>query len=164
MSLIEHQVPFSIGESVSGSVPDPDAARHFVPYKMMEDFIEQNSDIELIAHIFEAFPDSRRFYVNVPPSAETYEIEKMDFGKNADFTQDDLAPSELRLLMYKIQTKILKCAADRNNADFIDIHESLVRADGFLRDAFTQHDPTHANQDFGDAMLDVILTQVEATR
>lgn len=68
LTMVEHPKPFSVGDSVSGAEP-PDKDRWFIPSAVVSSVLEKkfSKAARTIASLYEAFPESRRLYVNPPP-------------------------------------------------------------------------------------------------
>jgi len=161
LGILENPVPFSIGEKAHGTAPRISQGRHFIPFSLMEDhFSTYGSNLRLIKLLYELFPVATRIYLNPPPPIADFEHIVRNPGIFCDKISLGSSPKELKMQLYRIQTKVLSRIALESNAIFVEPEPELLDAEGFLASPYYNTDPTHGNSAYGKIMLNKMLKLV----
>lgn len=157
LGLIENPDPFSIGDATKGVVPPEIQGRHAIPTAVIKDCFIETMPLSLIPALYQAFPKARRLYLNAPPPMGDWAHIAENPGPFKDMLDLGPAPDALRLRLYDIQTEVFKDVAAATCAEFVEPDAALKDDKGFLAAAYCRSDPTHANNLYGNIMLEKIL-------
>lgn len=165
IGLVEHPDPFSVGEFEQGAVPRGHE-RWFIPYSAMRALFElrMGKHLKSIEPIYALYKGASRLYLNPPPPLANWDHVKNNPGGFKDNIHLGLAPNDLRLQLYKIQTEMLRKYAENQGATFITCPDSVKDEQGFLLAEFCQDDPTHGNQEYGAVMLKEIQSHMAGNK
>jgi len=159
LGLLEHPIPFSIGGSRTGSIPDQQAGRWFVPHSVAQDsFRERLHKVPKIAEaLLSVFPSARPIFLMPPPPISDWE-HLLEFpGVFEDKLHLGPAPDALRLQLYEMECQAFKEFAAALNALVIEAAAETLDDRGFLKMGLYANDPSHANPQYGKIMLDLVL-------
>lgn len=116
----------------------------------------------MAAALYDHFPDARRIYLNAPPPfGDRTHVERHP-GKLGGENPPPVAPDDLRMTLYRMQTDSYRRIAEKLGAAFVTPAPETLDDRGFLASGFYAADPTHGNAAYGKVMLDAILRQAEA--
>jgi len=164
LGIIENPVPFSVGLGDGGVVPKGSDDRQFIPSSVMEDMFRNYFDDHLVGELYGAFPSAKRLYLNPPPPIPDFEHIRKNPGIFRDSLHLGSAPNDLRLALYQFQSKVIADVARQNEAIFVEPEQSLLDEDGFLAEQFFSNDPTHGNVEYGQVMLDKLMSAAEVAQ
>lgn len=160
LGLIENPLPFCVGAGAVGAIPLDATSRAFIPNALMADVFDSNIRKHLTFAIYQAFPTAKRISMNAPPPAGEFS----DIRKHPRIVRNKkglkACPKDLRLHLYRIQTKTMQRFAERAEAQFVDIDSRLVDKHGFLASEFFGTDPTHGNSAYGTVMLHSLVREI----
>lgn len=159
--LLENPEKFRLGDAVAGSVPSGESDRRFIPRDMLRAHFREQLEAHLTKwyeFLHSQFPGSRFVHVCAPPPIENEAHLCAHPGIFAPKMHLGIAPRDLRLKIYELQTELYREQAARFGAVFLSPPAEALTADGFLDRTYWHLDPTHANAQYGELVLKQILS------
>lgn len=162
LGLIDHDIPFALGDANSGRIP-ADPLRRFVPRGAMKALMRERTD-EFFgeAAAFIALLQARRVVVlnPPPPVADTDHILKHP-GIFKDKIRNGIAPLPLRRALYDILSEVHQDIARQHGFDYLPAPSESFSEAGGLRSEYCNLDPTHGNAAYGTLVLAQIKSLIE---
>ncbi len=165
LSLLEHPVPFSVGCAAEPGEAPADApdgpSRHFIPRSLMSDILSQRFDKSVALQseqIHRHWPEAFIIHVCSPPPPMDVSSVYDRPGLFKANLENGIAPPELRLTVWQVQSELYRALAQRLGGAFLGPVEDAMDSSGFLRPDYASTDPTHANTAYGHKVLDKILS------
>jgi len=164
LTIMEHPIPFSVGDRESGQLPTvKDKDRWFIPYHVMLDNMRHkvNRHLPLATAIYEEFPGSARFHFPPPPPIANWEHIKNNPGMFGEKLHLGGGNNEIKRAVYEIQLNAFDELYQGLSAKRIYIPQTLTSEDGFLLEEYYSDNPTHGNKAYGSVMLEAIVKQTK---
>jgi hypothetical protein len=154
LALVQHPIPFDV---FTTDMIGPEANRHYIPYYQIYDVYLHflTTDVSRMTELKQAANCS--VFMALPPPPKENNIFLLEHAGDTfiRFGVRDLGVSEpaLRLKMYKIQCDIISRISSDSSISVIPPPAECVTASGYLKPEYYAKDATHANTDYGHAML-----------
>lgn len=159
LSLFEHPVPFT-----SGGLLDDVGDRVSIPLMQIRDVM--NAQVEGMrvdtGRMHKRFPNADFVYICAPPPLEITAAVTNIPRTFRGVMKNGVAPSDVRLLFYDVQTEFFQDLAKHNGAGFIFPPQQALTSEGLLASNYCSNDPTHANIEYGKLVLQQVIDWAEA--
>ena len=162
LGLIEHPQRFDLlepGEEVAGI----EAGRDLVPYGAVRALLEQRLDpyLRWLAELAPAFA-GRKLHLCSPPPVPSAEHIRSFPGVSADRLHRGVTPARIRAKLHRIHSDIIEQRCATLGVEFLSPPAEAADAEGFLKPAYWNQDPTHANRAYGALLLKQIEERLAA--
>ena len=154
LALVQHPISFDV---FAIDMIEPEANRHQIPYSQIYDVYLHflTRDVSRMTELKQAA--NCNVFMALPPPPKENNIFLLEHAGDTFIRSGvrDLGVSEpaLRLKMYKIQCDIISRISTDNSIGIIPPPDQCVTASGYLKPEYYAKDATHANTDYGHAML-----------
>lgn len=154
--LIEHPVKFDFCAYDNDSELSDD--RTFIPYNLMRALFSKRLSVVLdnITRLGEMGGVSIHHVCSPPPIFNSEHIKEHP-GVFREKLHLGISPPGIRMKLYNLQTSIFRDYCSINNIGFIPPPVQALDENGFLRECYWCHDPTHGNKDYGRLVLEQML-------
>ncbi len=159
LGMLKHPEPYDF-EMPGSDLPVVEGAQ-VIPYAMMraqmQAMAEQN--VLLYWRFFNDVTGDVPVYMVPPPPPIASEEHIMSYpGAFADRAKEyGISPVSLRRKMWMLYCQVLRETVAGTNTVFLELPE-LVFSNGCLAQQFWQEDPTHGNREYGNVILDHVLS------
>lgn len=158
--LVENPVPLAIGQAPFGKVP-LGHGRRFVPFDMIAEHFEKSLRGRMmeIARLSEHYRNTPLHHLAPPPPIRDISRLERNAGSFAGRFSRGVAPAELRMALYRIQSDIYRRHCERLGVAFVEPPKAAVDSEGYLSGScHLENDLTHGNTRYGS----MVLEQIEA--
>jgi len=155
--LIENVIRFDF------AVPGEDdfvlsEGRQLVTYELMRHYfsdVMNRGFLQSIKQLRDHYKASRFIHIcSPPPIADSEHIVANPGGVFKDKVRLGVTPSKLRYKLYDLHTRVSAEFCEAEHIDLLLPPREAVTDDGFLAKPYWMADPTHANEAYGELVLD----------
>lgn len=165
-SLIQHPNAFDFFSPDDSSMPN--LASEIIPYNQMERFFEEllkRNDV-LRMQALRSACRGRMFHLCPPPPKESAEHilgnHETDFAARG-ILDKGVSPPRLRLKTWLTQVSVLSKLTKQIGVELLPPPPTAITENGFLAELYYAKDATHANQLYGQLILEQISNAIEGT-
>ena len=162
LGLIEHPQRFDIlepGEEAAGIEP----GRDLVPYGAVRAMLEQRLEpyLRWLSILAPAFA-GRKLHLCSPPPVPSEEHIRSFPSTFAGSLRRGVTPARIRAKLYRMNSDIIAQGCAALGVEFLPPPAKAIDAEGFLKPAYWNPDPTHANDAYGALLLKQIEDRLAA--
>lgn len=160
VSLIQHPETFNV---IMPKVSNSDnATTTLIPYQVMKSVFDKGlrgNDFKRLAQLKQATQAKVWHLATVPPKYDSEHILKkheVDFASKG-IVSNGVSDPLLRLKMWYIQAEVTQSLCDELEISYMEFPKEAQDEAGFLATHYYADDATHANEFFGDLMINKIF-------
>lgn len=160
IGLLEHDVPFSLLETVDGPVhPPPD--REIIPLSTMRSMLNQKIRSEDLVASFSRAARCPTVHLMPPPPKEHIKKRLRPSSQEPDegvLPEEEIqfAPPQCRLALWKLEASLVGQYLAELPVQHLQYPPGTVDAKGYLAEAYQAPDVTHANSNYGRLVLEQV--------
>lgn len=150
--LLEHELPFSLAESVDGPVEAP-AHAEIIPLSLMRAMLDDWIRGENVVSRYSAESPCPVFHVMAPPPKEQVKFRPKTEDNSKLPDEMRFAAAQSRLAFWKLEAAMVRRYVTSLGVRAYDHPGGGRGADGYLPEAYQAPDATHANTAYGELCL-----------
>ncbi len=163
LSLIQHPRPFDVA-GMTGEMPDlqKGEAAEFVPRNAVKAIFERSfrtNDGKRILDIAAAGPQRTVHLMAPPPKDDVAHILRKvetDFAAKG-IMEKGVSPAAMRQRIWGIQNEVLGAVLAEGGVGLLPPPDNTTQDDGFLKPEYYASDATHANEEYGEKIIEQVL-------
>ena len=150
--LLEHEVPFSLAETVDGPVEAP-AGAEIVPLSLMRAMLDNWIRSEDVVTRYGASAPCTAVHIMAPPPKKQVKPRARTDEDSKGRDEMRFAAPQSRLAFWKLEAALVRRYVTGLGVRAYDYPPGVLAADGFLLDEYHAPDATHANTPYGELCL-----------
>lgn len=149
--------------------PEDEIAKgcHLIPHRVIADGFDHHLQAETLVPKLRQVASCRVYVLACPPPKRDNEfmMKRLLAKWNKPYRGQDIAANglsrpELRRKLWVLECERLKAWASQIDIDYVGAPQACFDADGFLAEKFYASDATHANEEYGRLVLQLVSTLI----
>lgn len=155
IGVLNHDIPFSLIETVDGPVPVSEGTT-IIPYALMRRVFDHWVKVDTMVDDFVARAACQVVHFCPPPPKDNLVPHPSGIYRGRSYAEQGYAPKPSRLALWKLEVDVATRHLAQSGVTDLGTPAAALTDEGYLADDYLAPDMTHANAAYGRLLLDQI--------